>query len=75
MIRKLTRQGNSLAFIFDRSLRELMEIDGDTPLNVSIEGRKLIIEPLSDAERQSRFNKAVEKVDREHRKTMKKHAE
>jgi antitoxin component of MazEF toxin-antitoxin module len=75
MIRTLTRQGNSLALVIDRSLRELMEIDAGTPLKVSVEGRRLIIEPLSETERQARFKKAVDKVDREHGKAMKKLAE
>ena len=52
-----------------------MEIDAQTPLKVSLEGRKLIIEPLSEAEREDRFSKAVEKVDREHGRAMKKLAE
>jgi antitoxin component of MazEF toxin-antitoxin module len=75
MIRTLTRQGNSLALVLDRSIRDLMEIDAETPLKVSLEGRKLIVEPLSEKERVDRFNKAVEKVDREHGRAMKKLAE
>jgi antitoxin component of MazEF toxin-antitoxin module len=75
MIRKLTRQGNSLALVIDRSLRELLEIDVETPLKIAVEGRRLIIEPLTEAERKDRFNKAVEKVDREHGRAMKKLAE
>jgi len=75
MIQTLTRQGNSLALVIDRSLRELMEIDAGTPLKVSVEGRRLIVEPLSETEREAHFKKAVDKVDREHGKAMKKLAE
>ena len=62
MIRKLTKQGNSLCLVIDRPLRELMEIDADTPLKVSIEGRKLIVEPLGEEERRARFGEIVKKT-------------
>ncbi|HZL35053.1 MAG TPA: hypothetical protein VFC78_07070 [Tepidisphaeraceae bacterium] len=75
MIRTLTRQGNSLALVIDRSLRELLEIDAETPLKVSVQGRRLIVEPLTEAQRETRFKKAVAKVDREHGRAMKKLAE
>ena len=75
MIRTLTRQGNSLALVIDRSLRELLEIDAETLLNVSVQGRRLIVEPLTEAQREARFKKAVAKVDREHGRAMKKLAE
>jgi antitoxin component of MazEF toxin-antitoxin module len=75
MIRTLTRQGNSLALVLDRTVRELLEIDAQTPLKVSVEGRELIVEPLTDAERSNHFKKAVEKVDGEHGRAMKKLAE
>ena len=32
MIRTLTKQGNSLALIIERPIRELLNIDADTPL-------------------------------------------
>jgi antitoxin component of MazEF toxin-antitoxin module len=75
MIRTLTRQGNSLALVIDRTIRDLLEIDAETPLKMSVEGRKLIVEPLTEQERADRFAKAVEKVDREHGRAMKKLAE
>jgi antitoxin component of MazEF toxin-antitoxin module len=75
MIRTLTRQGNSLALVIDRSTRELLEIDANTPLKITVQGRRLIVEPVSEVERESRFKKAVEKVDREHGRAMKKLAE
>ena len=75
MIRTLTRQGNSLALVIDRSLRELLEIEADTPLKLTVQGRRLIVEPISDPARQERFRRAVEKVDREHGRAMKKLAE
>lgn len=63
-VKKLTRQGNSAALIVDRALLELLGIDSDTELKVTVEGRRLIVEPLSDKERAERFKKVMEKTGR-----------
>jgi antitoxin MazE len=66
MVRKLTKQGNSLAFIVERPIRELLGIDANTLLNVSIEGRRLIIEPMSDEQREKNFQKALDETNQEY---------
>ncbi len=53
MVKNLTRLGNSSALIFDKTLMELMDIDADTPLKLSVENRRLIVQPLSEAERKA----------------------
>src|SRR5437867_8798192 len=63
-VKKLTRQGNSAALIIDRPLMDLMEIDADTPLKVTVEGRRLIVEPLDKNERAGKFQKVMEKTGR-----------
>jgi len=68
MIKKLTRQGNSSALIIDRQLMELLEIDRDAEVKVSVHGRKLIVEPLSKEERAMRIKEIQQK-------TLKKNAE
>lgn len=63
-VKKLTRQGNSAALIVDRSLMDLMDIDSDTPLKVTVVGRKLIVEPIDEEERSGKFKKVMEKTGR-----------
>ena len=75
MTRKLTKQGNSLVFVVGRELRELTGIDEDTVLNVSVEGRKLIIEPMSETQRANKFKKALATTNRRYAKDLKKLAE
>jgi len=41
-----------------------MEIDADTPLKVTVEGRRLIVEPLDKNERAGKFQKVMEKTGR-----------
>ena len=62
MVKKLTRSGNSSALILDRTLMDLLEIEPDSEVKVTVEGRKLVIEPLTDEERATRFEKIVQKT-------------
>jgi antitoxin component of MazEF toxin-antitoxin module len=61
-VKKLTRQGNSAALIVDRAIMDLMDIDSDTPLKLTVEGRRLIVEPLGEKERAEKFKKVMEKT-------------
>jgi antitoxin component of MazEF toxin-antitoxin module len=72
VIKKLSRLGNSSAFVVDRTMMQLMDIDADTPLRVTVEGRKLIIEPLSDAERAKKFNRVKAKVLRDNEEALRR---
>jgi len=62
MIKKLTRQGNSVALIIDRQLMELLEIDRDSEVKVTVHGRKLVIEPLSEVERAMKIREIQQKA-------------
>jgi antitoxin MazE len=62
MIKKLQQLGNSSALVIDRPMMDLMEIDRETPLRITVQGRKMIIEPLSEEERQMHFQKIMKKT-------------
>ena len=47
MIKKLSAVGNSLGFIIERPILELLNITKDTPLDVSTDGEALIIRPVA----------------------------
>ena len=66
IVRTLTRQGNSLYLNIERPIRELLDIGSDTPLKLSVEGRRLIVEPLSEQERKAHFRKALAETKREY---------
>jgi len=50
MVKRLTKHGNSLAFVIDRPLLELLKIDADTPLDISTDWQVLVVSPVRDAE-------------------------
>jgi antitoxin component of MazEF toxin-antitoxin module len=58
MVKSLPRQGNSSALVIDRQLMQLLDLDRDQAVKVTVEGRKLIVEPLSDQEREMSSRKS-----------------
>ena len=45
MVKKLTKHGNSFALVIDRPILELLNIDIDTPLEISTDGKTLTVSP------------------------------
>ncbi len=46
MIKKLQRLGNSRALVIDKALLEVLGIDEDTPVQVTVSGHSLIVTPV-----------------------------
>jgi antitoxin MazE len=67
--------GNSTALIIDKPILLLLKVDITTPLEITTDGKSLIISPVEDAGRQKKFKKALEKVNKAHGKTLKRLAE
>jgi antitoxin MazE len=62
MIKRLTKHGNSLALIIDKSILELLQIDVQTPLSITTDGECLVVSPARDAGRQRQFRRALKGV-------------
>ncbi len=75
MVKKLTRHGNSLALVIDRPILDLLKIDTDTPLEISTDGRRLIVAPALQSERRRKFDAAQEAAHSRYGKAFKKLAE
>ena len=75
MIKKLTKHGNSWALVIDKPVLELLKIDVDTPLEITTDGRTLIVSPAASADRKQKFQAALEKPNRKHQKALKKLAD
>jgi len=71
MVKHLTKHGNSAALVIDKAVLELLHITMKTPLELVTDGKSLIISPLRDAKRASRFRAVLEAVNRRHAKTLK----
>lgn len=66
VVKKLTRQGNSAALIIDKPILDLLDINQDTELKVTVNGRQLIIEPLSEREMNARVDEAIVRTGRKY---------
>lgn len=75
MLKNLVTHGNSAALIIDKPILEILKVDMNTPLEVTTDGESLIISPVRDKDRDERFKAALENVNINHEKTLKKLAE
>lgn len=75
MIKKLTKHGNSLALVIDKPILDLLNITADTPLEVSTDGRSLVVAPANPVERRKRLRGAIEDTHRKYGKMMKRLAD
>jgi len=73
--KKLCKHGNSLALVIDRSILKLLEIDEDTPLNISTDGRVLVIAPEHEKQRYKRLQRALEECNEQYGSALKRLAE
>jgi antitoxin component of MazEF toxin-antitoxin module len=75
MIKKMIQHGNSAAIIIDKPIMELLDFDIDTPLEISTDGRNLIISPIKDIERLEKLKSSLSKINQKHRRTLEKLAQ
>ncbi len=75
MIKRLTRHGNSLALVIDRGVLDLLDIDAETPLSLTTDGRCLILSPVRDAAGRKRFRVALAEGNRRYKKLLRRLAD
>ena len=66
MVKKLAKHGNSLALVIDRPVLELLGIDRDTALDISTDGRLLIIAPVRDEGRAREIDETLDRANRQY---------
>jgi len=75
MVKKLTKHGNSFALVIDRPILDLLKIDPETPLDITTDGRQLIVAPAKPSARRKKFDAAQEWAHQRYGKTFQKLAE
>ncbi len=71
MVKRMTRHGNSMALVIDKPILDLLNIDADTPLDITTDGEELIITPIRDKKRRQAFEAALEKTNRRYGRMLK----
>jgi len=72
MTKHLTTHGNSAALIIDKPILALLNITMKTPLEISTDGRSLVISPAIEKSRQKKFAAAMASVNASHSKTLRR---
>lgn len=72
MVKTLVSHGNSAALIIDKPILDILNMDLNTPLEVTTDGESLIISPVRKGKREKRFKEALKAVNRKHGKTFKR---
>lgn len=75
MVKRLTKHGNSLALVVDKPILDLLKIDAETPLDLSTDGRRLIVAPAAPSERRRKFEAAQSAAHKRYGRAFKKLAE
>ena len=75
MIRKLTRHGDDWALVIDQPVLEQLQIDHETPLEVTTEGQSLIVTRAVGADRQAQFEAAIQNTNERFGGALKRLAE
>ncbi len=71
MIKTLTKHGNSLALVIDKPILDLLKIEADTPLEVTTDGKSLVISP-ADRKRRGKFEAATQDTLRKYPNMLKR---
>ncbi|TMA14456.1 MAG: AbrB/MazE/SpoVT family DNA-binding domain-containing protein [Deltaproteobacteria bacterium] len=74
-MKKLTRTGNSVALVLDKELLEATGLGAGSTVEVSTDGRVIVISPPADKRRSSKLDALLGKLDRRYGAVFKKLAE
>lgn len=72
MLKKLTKHGNSMALVIEKGVLDLLNIDDKTPLDISTDGKILLISPVRDEKRRQQFQAALEKANKKYGHALKR---
>jgi antitoxin component of MazEF toxin-antitoxin module len=72
MTKKLIQHGNSAALVLDKALLDLLKVRMDTPLEVTTDGRNIIISPQNVADAESTILESLERINNRHGSVLRK---
>jgi antitoxin MazE len=75
MKKNLTVIGNSLGLIIEKPILDILGFSKDTELEVTTDGRRLVVEPANPVKRREHVRALTRKVIKSHEKTFRKLAE
>ena len=74
MTKKLVQHGNSAALILDKPILELLNVTMDTPLEITTDGRSLVISPAA-SHSEDELRASLDRINESFAPTLKRLAE
>ena len=75
MIKKLTKTGNSVALVLDKGLLEASNLDPDEPVQISTDGKVIVIAPVPSESRRKKLEQGSKAMHRKYAGAFKRLAE
>ena len=75
MIKKLSKHGDSLALELDPVVLKQLNIDENTPLEISTDGHAIVVSPVRNAADQAAFDAALASSNERYAETLRRLAE
>lgn len=72
MTKKLIRHGNSAAVVLDKALLDLLNVQMDTPLEITTDGKNIIISPQGTTDAESTLLISLERINQKYNRTLRK---
>lgn len=72
MTKKLIKHGNSVALVLDKPILDLLNVNIDTPLEISTDGKNIILSPQSIPNNEQNILLSLEKINRKFGRALKK---
>ena len=72
MVKFLTKVGNSEALVIDKAILSLLHISADTPLELTTDGKNLVISPVSDPAKVKEVTRAYKTVKKRFARALRK---
>ena len=72
MTKKLIQHGNSAAVVLDKALLDVLKVRMDTPLEVTTDGKNIIISPQQTPSAEESLLESLERINRKHGSVLKK---
>jgi antitoxin component of MazEF toxin-antitoxin module len=72
MIKKLIQHGNSAALVIDKALLDLLNVKIDTPLEITTDGKNIIVSPQTIKNGEEMILSALEKINQKHSNVLRR---
>jgi len=72
MVTKLEKHGDCWALILEEPILDQLQLDPETPLEITTEGQMLIVSPVGDEKRRKKFETALQECNDKYGRALKK---